>query len=85
MKRSWKIVQYSLDGKKRVLVLPWRRVKTACPVKRSPVVKAISGQAHFVGDECPGGHHELPKAVGSMNILHSGEPNNANNVTGPTS
>lgn len=65
-----------------VLVNPFRRVKTGKPVKRS---SENPGQTHFVGDDCPGGHHELPKAVGSMNIPHGGEPHNCNNIAGPTS
>jgi len=72
------------------LVNPFRRVKTATPVKR-PFFDAKSSNrpegvqyTHFVGDECPGGHHELPRTAGSMEIRHGDEPNNANNITGPT-
>jgi hypothetical protein len=51
-------------------VNPFRSVFVDRP-KKSAVPN--SGRTHYVGDNCPGGHGDVPAA------------NNDNNVTGPTS
>lgn len=79
------------DSGDYIWVNPFRRVRTGKPVKSDYPIRGTTtgralnpGQTYFVGD-CLGGHHELPKAAGSMNIPHGGEPHNCNNVTGQTS
>lgn len=109
---------------RKYLISPWRRVRTAQPVKRpeivgqitkalmktSPFMNIVKGsppmtddycsnvgklpytdraKTHFVGDDCPGGHHEVPTGikgenVQNMSIPHGDEPHNCNNITGPT-